>query len=114
MKFEETLALLEEQDDGIDVVLAFGDPLRIEDIPTRISIGELLREQESDEFCRQIRRQMGESRDSTFQNDPDTRALLRKRFTTHQIVVPLTLRPKILDMAHYLPIWGTPEEESCI
>ncbi len=106
MEFEETLALLEEQNYDIDVVLAFGDPVRIEDIPTRVSIGELLQEQESDELCCQISRQTGKGRGSTFQNDPDTGVLLRKRLNTHQIVAPLTLRPKILNMAHYLPISG--------
>ncbi len=51
---------------------------------------------------------MGECRESTFKHDPDTGALLGKRLNTYQIVVPLTLRSKILNMAHYLPISGHP------
>ncbi len=56
MEFEEIFALLEDQGDSINVVLAFGDPSRIEDIGTRISIGEILQELEFDELYRQIRR----------------------------------------------------------
>ena len=83
--------------------------LRREELNTPISVDEMLAEQAVDSYCQHALRQIYEYRDSPFAHDQHgvlvRRAALDGRL---QIVVPSTLRKRLLRIAHRAPVTAHP------
>jgi hypothetical protein len=95
-------------DEWEDHILATQEVLEDNDVPERISIEEIVREQLSDEFCQWARSSMEQDENSLIKEDPDTGVLVRKDNETTRVIVPASLRQRLLRMAHYSPIAGHP------
>ena len=87
-----------------------GRNVRIADVPLTITRDEVLDAQRYDDFCQTILARQNHHRDSAFFEDDY--GILRRRHPTinglEQIVLPETLRPRILDLAHYSKFAGHP------
>lgn len=79
-----------------------------EQVPTRILVEELLREKQKDEFCIQTLNRIEEGRCHIFGEDPKTGLLMRQHGEMKQVVVPKTLRPKVLVIAHHSKVAAHP------
>ena len=104
----------EDEDlDIFDLAMAYRDDgrnVRIADGPVKITRNEVLDAQRYDDFCKTIPARQDPHRDSAFFED-DYGILRRRHPTIHgleQIVLPETLRPRILDLAHYSRFAGHP------
>ena len=74
-----------------------------------IQLSEWLEEQRNDDFCNRILSRQSEKTDSAFSEDED--GLLRRRALldgAEQIVVPKTLKPRLLTMCHRSVLAGHP------
>ena len=79
------------------------------DLPAAPSLGEILEEQRRDRFCQQVLASQPHKQRAFFEG-PDE--LLRRRRPIHdelvQIVLPETLRPRVLQLCHYTIVAGHP------
>ena len=92
---ENSQALLEFEFAEVDALLATQTYSRDEDLIQPITREELLREQLTDPFCADIRRQLNEGGAVSFCEN-DQGVLVRTGNRYDQIVVPKTLRPRVL------------------
>ena len=80
------------------------------DLPTPISIDELLDAQRSDSFCQSIQARQTHGRQGTFFDDDD--GVLRRQHpsipTLTQLVVPQSIRPRLLTLTHHSLLAGHP------
>ena len=110
----------EALDEGLDENLYIFDPamayrddgrnVRIVDVPVKITRNEVLGTQRYDDFCQTILARQNRHRDSALFED-DYGILRRRHPTIHgleQIVLPETVRPRILNLAHYSKLEGHP------
>ena len=111
---DETLdEVLDEDLDIFDLAMAYRDDGRkvhIADVPVKITRDEVLGAQRYDDFGQTILARQDRHRDSSF-FEGDYGILRRRHPTIHgleQIVLPETLRPRILDLAHYSKFAGHP------
>ena len=109
--------VLDEDLDIFDLARAYRDDGRkvhIADVPVKITRDEVLDAQRYDDFCQTILARQDSHRDSAFFED-DYGILRRRHPAIHgleQIVLPETLRPRILDLAHYSKFAGHPGQTS--
>ena len=79
-----------------------------DNLPSPISLDEILLEQQTDAFCQNIAARLDEK--STYFHDGQ--GILRRRLPADkrltQIVLPLTLRPRALILMHHSPMAGHP------
>ena len=78
------------------------------DLPSKIPLEELIREQEADEFCKSIRTRISDGAKIPFEDDPSCGALVRTVTPNHQLVIPKTLQPRLLTLAHYSKVAAHP------
>jgi len=105
--------VLDEEPDIFDAALAYEDDgrdVQPANVPMPLSRRELLDGQRHDAFCQTVLARQSKSRDSAFYEGPD--GLLRRR-NPHaagaaQIVLPESLRPRLLDMVHRHQLAGHP------
>ena len=90
------------QDDGSGVLIA--------DVPVRLTKDELLEAQSKGDFCQTILTRKSRNLDTNFFEGNDD--LLRRQHPTDpeiiQIVLPETLRPRVLDLAHHTKLASHP------
>ena len=105
--------VLDEDLDIFDLALAYTDDgldVRIADVPVKLTRNETLDAQRHDDFCQTVLTRQSRKTDSEFYEDEY--GLLRRRHPTtddiDQIVIPENLRPRVLDLAHYLKLAGHP------
>ena len=103
--------VLEEDLDIFDLALAYTDDgrnVRIADVPLKLTRNEILDAHRHDDFCQTVLTRESRKTDSAFYEDEY--GLLRRRHRTineiDQIVLPETLRPRVLDLAHYSKLAG--------
>ena len=98
------IGIAEQTYEPIDVVPA--------DVPTKITIEEILEAQKTDSFCQTVLAGWSKLIDSAFFEGPD--GLLRRHHpreaSVEQIVLPDTLRPHVLQLAHHARLAGHPGE----
>ena len=83
--------------------------VRNDEMRLPISVDEMLSEQSCDEYCQWARRQMDLSTDSPFAIDQHGVLIRRSSLDgTLQVVVPESLRSRLLDIAHHPPISAHP------
>ena len=96
------IGIAEQTYEPIDVVPA--------DVPTKITIEEILEAQKTDSFCQTVLARQSKRIDSAFFEGPD--GLLRRHHPREagieQIVLPDTLRPRVLQLAHHTKLSGHP------
>ena len=80
------------------------------DFPTRITIEEIMEAQKTDSFCQTVLAKQSKRIDSAFFEGPD--GLLRRHHPREagieQIVLPDTLRPRVLQLAYHAKLAGHP------
>ena len=80
------------------------------DVPTKTTIEEILEVQKTDSFCQNVLARQSKRIDSAFFEGPN--GLLRSRHPrepdTEQVVLPDTLRPRVLQLAHHAKLAGHP------
>ena len=80
------------------------------DVPTKITIEEILEAQKTDSFCQTVLARQSKRIDSAFFEGPD--GLLRRRHPREpdieQVVLPDTLRRRVLQLAHHVKLAGHP------
>ena len=110
---EELDDVLDEDLDIFDLVLVYKDDgcdVRIADVPVKLTRNEILDAQRHDDFCQTVLSRQSRNTDSAFYEDEY--GLLRRLHPTindiDQIVLPKTLRPRVLDLAHYSKLAGHP------
>lgn len=87
------------QVDHFDYVLANSDITELEEPPEGITLEEMLRVQQDDEFCKLIRSRLtAEWR--RFREDPQSGLLQRVVYEHPQTVVPKSIQPRLLNLAH--------------
>ena len=98
--------VLDEDLNIFDMALAYQDVERvptIADVPVRLTKDELLEAQSTDDFCQTVLSRQSRNLDTHFFEGKD--GLLRRQHQTDpeifQIVLPDTLRPRVLDLAHH-------------
>ena len=83
--------------------------VRNDELRLPISVDEMLSEQSCDEYCQWARRQMDLSTESPFAIDQHGVLIRRSPLDgTLQVVVPESLRRRVLDIAHHPPISAHP------
>ena len=86
-----------------------------EDLPSPPTRAKILIEQRHDAFCQQVPSRQGHH-DRAFFEGAD--GLLRRRHPVHdnliQVVLPESLRPRLLQLAHYAIVDGHPASTGCI
>ena len=105
---------LEEALDLFDLDLADvpHEPLEVNiaDVPTKLTIPEILESQRTDAFCQTVLSIQALKLDTLFYEDDD--GLLRRQHPRQsdikQIIMPESLRPRILKLAHYSRLVGHP------
>ena len=111
---DEALDIVLDEDLNIfDLALAYtndGNDVRIAAVPVKFTRSEILETQGHDDFCQTVLARQSWKTDSAFYEDEY--GLLRLRHPTiddiDQIVLPETLRPRVLDLAHYSKLAGHP------
>ena len=111
---DETLDdVLDEDLDIFYLALAYTDDVRdvrIADVPVKLTRNEILDAQRHDDFCQTVLTRQSRKTDSAFYEDEY--GPLRRRHPTineiDQIVLPETLRLRVLDLAHYSKLAGHP------
>ena len=103
--------VLDEDLDIFDLALAYTDDgrdVRIADAPVKRTRNEILDAQRHDDFCQTVLIRQSRKMDSAFYEDEY--GLLRHPAINDidQIVLPKTLRPRVLDLAHYSKLAGLP------
>ena len=105
--------VLDEALDIFDLALAYtydGRDVRIADVPVKLTRNEILEAQRHSDFCQTVISRQSRKTDSAFYEDEY--GLLRRRHPTineiDQIVLPETLRPRVLDLAHCSKLAGHP------
>ena len=95
------------------MALAYQDDGRvpsIADVPVRLTKDELLKAQSTDDFCQTVLPRQSRNPDTHFLEGND--GLLRRQHPTDskivQILLPETLRPRVLDLAHHTILAGHP------
>ena len=82
----------------------------VDDLPSPLTVDEILEEQKSDTFCQNVISKSSSKRRSSFFEDPDD-GLLKRRCPYDgqvQIVLPETLRPRVLSLSHHSLLAGHP------
>lgn len=97
--------------DDFDVAIAEDEsPELIAEGPLALTLEELVEAQKADEFSQTVLHRQSERSDSRFFEDHQ--GLLRRKHPTDpaclQIVLPETLRPRLLRLAHYAKLAGHP------
>ena len=110
---EELDGTLDEQADVFDLANVFDDDgtqPRVADTPLPITRAEVLEAQKSDDFCQTVLSRQSARKDSKFFEDGG--GLLRRKNPHHpdypQIVLPASLRPRLLSLALYHKLSGHP------
>ena len=102
--------VLDEDLNIFDLALASTDDVRIADVPVKLTRNEILDAQRHEDFGQTLLTRQSRKTDSAFYEDEY--GLLRRRNPTitdiDQIVLPETLRPRVLDLAHYSKLSGHP------
>ena len=105
--------VLDEDLDIFEMALAYQDDGRvplIADVPVRLTKDELLEAQSTDDFCQTVLSRQSRNLDTHFFDGNDS--LLRRQLPTDseivQIVLPDTLRPRVLNLAHHTILTGHP------
>ena len=105
--------VVDEDLDIFDMALAYQDDGRvpsIADVPVRLKKDELLEAQSTDDFCRTVLSRQSRNLDTHFFEGND--GLLRRQHQTDleivRIVLPDTLRPRVLNFAHHTILAGHP------
>ena len=87
-----------------------GTQPRIADTPLPVTRAEVIDAQRTDDFCQTVLARQSETKDSKFFEDEG--GILRRKNPHYpeypQIVVPASLRPRILSLAHYHKLAGHP------
>ena len=96
------IGIAEHKYEPIDVVPA--------NVPTKITIEEILEAQKTDSFCQTVLSRQSKSIDLAFFEGPD--GLLRRHHQREagieQIFLPDTQRPLVLQLAHHAKLAGHP------
>ena len=107
--------VLDEDLDIFDMARAYQDDGRvpsIADVTVRFTKDELLEAQPIDDFCQTVLSRQSQNLYKHFFEGND--GLLRRQHPTDpevfQIVLPDTLRPRMLDLAHHKTVAGDPEQ----
>ena len=105
--------MLDEDLDIFDMALADKDDGRvpsIADVPVRVTKDELLEAQSTDDFCQTVLSRQSRNLYTHFFEGND--GLLRRQHPTDpkivRIILPDTLRPRVLDLAHHTILAGHP------
>ena len=106
--------VLDEALDVFDIGIAEGtyEPVDVTpaNVPTKITIEEILEAQKTDAFCQTVLARQSKRYDSAFFEGPD--GLLRRRHPREpdieQVVLPDSLRPRVLQLAHHAKLAGHP------
>ena len=105
--------VLDEYLDIFELALAYTDDgrdVRIVDVPEQLPRNEILDAQRHDDFCQTVLTCQSRKTESAFYEDEY--GLLRRQHPTindiDQIALPETLRPRVLDLAHYSKLAGHP------
>lgn len=72
----------------------------ISEPPAQISLEELQRAQEDDPFCLSIRQRLNEGEDLPFVDSPSSGILKRHFGDEDRYVIPTSLQPRLLALAH--------------
>ena len=111
-EFADFIIDVDEDDEEADEQFDYEAILRALDIPSKISRDELCAAQRTDTFCNDVLARQSTKHDSLFFEDND--GLLKRRTRGPdpyiQVVVPLSLRTRILHLAHDPAIAGHPGE----
>ena len=103
----ESLSVLTEV--RAEPAVPFGGKFRLVDFPLS-TIEEILEAQKTDSFCQTVLARQSKRIDSAFFEGPD--GLLRRRHPREpdieQVVLPETLRPRVLQLAHHAKLAGHP------
>ena len=107
--------VLVEDLDIFDLALAYTDEgrdVRIAYVPVKLTRNEILDAQRHEDFCETVLTRQIRKTDSAFYEEEY--GLLRRRHpminNIDQIVLPETLRPRVLDLAHYSKLAGRPSK----
>ena len=92
--------LLDEIDDGMDFILATTESHPEPEPPARISVEEMIIEQQTDELCREVRDKIHSGKETLFFEDESTGVLSRNYKDCAQEIVPRSLRQHLLHIAH--------------
>ena len=105
--------VLDEDLDIVDMALAYQDDGRvpsIADVPVRLTKDELLEAQSTDDFCQTVLSRQSWNLDTHFFEGNN--GLLRRQHQTDseivQIILPDTLRPRVLNLSHHAILAGHP------
>ena len=106
--------VLDEALDVFDTGIADGtyEPVDVTpaNVPTKITIEEILEAQKTDAFCQTVLARQSKRYDSAFFEGAD--GLLRRRHPREpdieQVVLPDSLRPRVLQLAHHAKLAGHP------
>ena len=105
--------VLDEYLDIFELALAYTDDgrdVRIADVPVKLTRNEIIDAQRHDDFCQTVLTRQSRKTGSAFYEDEY--GLLRRRHPAineiDQIMSPETLRPRVLDLAHYSKLAGHP------
>ena len=96
----------------LDLADAPHEPLdgNIADVPTKLTIPEMLEAKNTDAFCQTVLSRQAVKLDTLFHEDDE--GVLRRQHPRQpdvkQIVMPESLRPRILKLAHYSRLAGHP------
>ena len=99
---EEHLDLIEEKSPQIDYLLALQEH-RPPPNMDRISLEEFAREQATDPFCKETLARIHKKETTSFKEDEKSGLIVRSVRGSNQILVPETLRPRLLALAHHSP-----------
>lgn len=106
---EDAHPFIEEADSALDALVA--EPAENQVLPAQITLQELIHEQAGDRFCQDIRTALEREGRMGFRESPHTGALERalpKGEGGYAVVVPASLQPRLLRLAHYPQIAGHP------
>ena len=82
----------------------------LQTLPLPVTRAEVIEAQTTDDFCQTVLARQSETKDSKFFEDEG--GILRRKNPHHpeypQIVVPASLKPRILSLAHYHKLAGHP------
>ena len=96
----------------VDLADAPHGPLEVNiaDVPTKLTIPEILESQRTDAFCQTVLSRQALKLDTLSYEDDDGLIRLQhpRQSDIKQIVMPESLRPRILKLAHYSRLTGHP------
>lgn len=91
----------DEFTDDMDCFIALVDETRYQaDPPSQISLDELIRNQQTDDFFELQREEINAGKESIFVDDESVGLLMRPTNSRDQIGVPKSLQPRLLHLSH--------------